>query len=530
MSDEHKTVVGLTRVSTRDQAADDRAGLDRQMEVINRTIRQKGLNCIKTYEVSDVSGTNVRNCPEIREILRLVEGGVVSGVVLPDLDRLLRPDRFEDFSLLQVFQDSGAILYCGPTELDLSSKDGFLTGGIRASVAGFELRLIKERMLGAKEEKRKQGKCPSSAITLPHGVAYDRKAEKYNYTTEVSQVVEAFRLVDEQGVTNYCELSRRTGIQARTLHNILRNKIYIGIRSYTTKRGREKYVRKDGRQSDRKKVFRKPEEVIAVKVIDLPAVPTDRFERVQQILAGVKTTWHIKRKENRSVNLGTGVAHCGYCEERLYCSSGKRKGTTRQGYYYCKRNYYFFKEQLGGCQMHNVRQDLLDETIRTFTAERLVDEKVIKEIILHHMAAQGANSASAGSAEERREESIKDLQRRLRRLTDGYEAGAIELEEFRVRSSMVKKKISVLTALPNGTVDTPDESAWENIARLIVRGAMAFSRLKQNDLQQQAIRQLFSRITFKDEAIVGFQLNPAFVASYRETGNRMGTGSSLPPA
>jgi len=190
---------------------------------------------------------------------------------------------------------------------------------------------------GAKEEKRKQGKCPNSYITLPTGVTYDRKAEKYGFNEKIADVVKAFRLIDEEGICNLREVERRVGIHHRTLANILRNPIYIGIRRYDQKRGNEKYIGENGRQAGRKKISRNKDEIISVKISDNPPVCPERFRRVQDILSGKKRNWRLQRGSNPVVNLGVGIAKCAFCNSPLYCSSGKRSDRKRIGYYFCKK-------------------------------------------------------------------------------------------------------------------------------------------------------------------------------------------------
>lgn len=525
MNVEREKVVALIRVSTKEQAQDDRAGIARQRDVILRTIQAKNLNCIRMFEVNDVSGTNVKHCPEVQEILRLVGSGLVSGVVVADLDRLLRPDNFSGFSLLQVFQDTGAVLYCGDSELRLASKDGFLVGGIRAAVAGFELQLIKERMQGAKEQKRRQGKCPSAAITLPQGVVYDRNTERFSYTTEVAPVVEAFRLVDEEGIANYTELERRTGIHHRTLHNLLRNPIYVGIRRYSMKRGKEKYSSKDGRQSERKKVFRSQAEIIQVKVIDQPAVSQERFDRVQLCLGDLKTTWRNKRSSS-SVNLAVGVGRCGYCGEPLYCSSGKSRKRKRQGYYFCKRNYYLAKRQSGGCLMRNIRHDDLDETAMRFAAEVLLKPDVVQNILTQTLSRRQVISLPTTAPTPK---GLADLEGRQKRLLDAYEHGQIDINELERRIRKIKQEViqakTIQTAKPyGGDVNIRDLSSC------IVEGALAFSMIKDPEILKRSIQQLFSRLVFQDDKIVSFQLTPRFAASCCQSGSRTGRGSWPPRA
>jgi DNA invertase Pin-like site-specific DNA recombinase len=148
MECEMPRVVSLVRVSTEGQAAEGRAGLERQREVIRRTIRAKNLNCIAHHELIDVSGTAVASDPVIKDIFRSILDGTISGVVVADLDRLYRPDEPQSFAVLQVFKDMGAKIYSGDAEYDLRTKDGLLFSSIRGAIAGFELGLIKERLHG----------------------------------------------------------------------------------------------------------------------------------------------------------------------------------------------------------------------------------------------------------------------------------------------------------------------------------------------------------------------------------------------
>ncbi|MEI8352377.1 MAG: recombinase family protein, partial [bacterium] len=419
MRDERHKVVGLIRVSTKEQADDDRAGIARQREVIAHTVLVKRLDLVSTIQLDDVSGTNVRHCSEIVELLSLVEKKNIQGVVLADLDRLLRPDRFEDFSLLQVFQDSGAILYCGDQEINLASDSGYLLAGVQALLSGNELRTIKRRINGAKEEKRKQGKCPNAAITIPTGVTYDRKAEKWGYTSEVVKVQEAFRLIDEENITNYRDLERKTGIHHRTLHNILRNPIYIGIRCIDKKRGTQKYASENGRQSDRKKVKRLPHEIIKVPVMEQPAVDPARFNRVQAILGNKKTSWSSSRSAP-SQRLLTGVGHCAACGELLYCSSSAGKTRRQPGYYICRRNYYLYRPQTGGCPMKNIRQDKTDEAVIRWVAEKLTDRQVLDGILANYIGTQKSSNTESAQCVADVQEALDAIEQKRQRLNHGW--------------------------------------------------------------------------------------------------------------
>ncbi|HEV2806346.1 MAG TPA: recombinase family protein [Chthoniobacterales bacterium] len=525
-------VVSLVRVSTADQAADDRGGVPRQKETIARIIATRGLNRIAEFEINNVSGTAVRACPEVQEILRMVWAKDVDGVVVADLDRLMRPDNFADYQLLQVFEDAGATLYSADSATDFSTGEGVFTGSVRAAFAALELRLIKTRMLGAKEAQRKAGKCPSSKITLPRGVEYDRETETFRYTNDVLPVIEAFRLVDEEGIANYAELSRRTGIQSRTLFNLLRNKIYVGRRVYDQKRGKEKYASDRGRQSDRRKVARDEDEIIDVLVIQEPAVSLACFQRVQKALGETHGRWVRKRTSNTAVNLGVGIARCGFCGERLYCSSGKRTGGgSRLGYYVCKKNYYLFKKNSGGCEMRSIRKDHLDATLRKFTAEHLSNVPTLTAIVEHAIRSHGARATGATIGDV--DGKLKELRRQQRRLAVAFAAGHMDLQLFGELMAPLRRDLAALDRTRHHTprVDGLDV---EELVRLIVCGAKAFGRITEPADQKQIIQQLFCEVRFMHDMIVSFKLqaqfvdvgDPALRTNSADSGRHTGTGSS----
>src|SRR5580658_2084029 len=135
-----KRVIQLLRVSTEAQAADDKAGLAAQRAINQRTAVTYDLEIVKTIEMCDVSGTAVLRAPEMQELLRLIESPDIHGVVTKEFSRLMRPDNFKDYALLQAFVDTETVLYLPDGPLDLASAIGGLIGMIRAGMARIERR------------------------------------------------------------------------------------------------------------------------------------------------------------------------------------------------------------------------------------------------------------------------------------------------------------------------------------------------------------------------------------------------------
>lgn len=501
-------VVSLVRVSTEGQAAEGRAGLERQREVIKRTIQVKGLQCIAHHELIDVSGTAVAGHPVIKDIFRAILDGTITGVVVADLDRLYRPDEPQSFAVLQVFKDMGAKIYSGDAEYDLRTKDGLLFSSIRGAIAGFELGLIKERLHGAKETKRKAGKCPSGPQTLPLGIGYDRKAEQWLYTPEIGRVVELFRLFDREGVQNYCELGRRSGIHHATVRNILRNPIYTGWRIIDKKRG-AKRVSRTGKNY-RSKVARVPDDVIRNKVLE-GVITEECFARVQVEMSRTKFN-HVEKLQNcKSVNLAAGLLFCAHCGGPLFYLSGKRREGKRHGWVQCKANHYAYKKRLGGCQQCHLRSDHMDETITRLATEVLRTPRHL-ECIIRASLDKARSTVIPIVPPISHDGQAAELARRDTRLVKAYEDGVLTLDEFRTRREAIRKEREALSRLfiPSKP-QAPDQLT--TLARLIVKAAMRFPRTNDPLTRKKIIAEIFAEIHVRDRQLVGFRFRESLLGN-----------------
>ena len=504
-------VAGLVRVSTLSQAEDHRAGLARQRDVIRRTIENRGLRCVKEIELTDVSGTNVRNCPEIQELLDDVQWGRLTGVVVADLDRLVRPADIEDLALLQVFQDTGAILYCGDQEIDLSSDSGYLMGGIQALLAGHELRLIKKRMMGGKEAKRRQGKHPNGDQTLPLGVGYDRQSEKFFYNDNISVVQEAFRLLDDGECADIAAVAKRLGcVTPRGLKCILRNKTYIGVREYTKKAG-PRYRSGDGRQRGRRKIPREKHEIISRQVIDEPAVPPDRFERVQALLDAKRGVWSSARAAGR-VHLGTGILRCGYCGATLNCKAGTwRKGKYKRGYYVCKYNDSYWRRKGRSCEQSAVPEDEIESLLISLVSHHLSDTQFLTALAENYIESQQEQASRAASVRASMKARITKLKSKLQRMEELYYAGGFENagDYIAKRAEASIELEDLLATSPPSSVPTLED--MQPVLERILRGALSFPRVMDRAEQRRVIEGMLAEVTVVDGQITGFVLTPPFL-------------------
>lgn len=510
------SVVSLVRVSTAEQGAEGRGGLDRQRDVIRRTIAAKNLHCIASYELIGVSGTITGADPVVRKILGRILSGEVQGLVCADLDRLFRPDNPESFGILQVFKDSGALIYAGGDTYDLSSGSGLLFSSIRGAIAGYELSLMKERQQGAKEAKRRAGKCPTNALTLPLGVGYDRQSEAFFYTPEITRVRELFFAFDA-GNHNYSDLGRKFGLGSASVRVLLRNPIYTGWREITSKRG-PKRISKNGK-AYRIKVARPAEEVIRCKVLD-GVISEELFQRVQREMLQTKFNFIERHRSGDRINLNAGIGYCACCGETLQIVSGKRTTEGRTpGAYVCKANHYLYKARLGGCRQCHIRSDEFDQATAELATSILSDPSRLAAL-LHHSYSEHERSVIPFPNPKLPSELEAQLLKRDARLLDAYEQGAISVDELKTKRESIRKERQSLadTSAPK----PPSEDIFIRQARLIVKAAVLFRDV--NDLRQKKsiIQSIFRAIYVRGKYIIGFKFREVALQDTGSSGSAGG--------
>lgn len=403
-----KRAIELIRVSTAGQATEDKASIPAQRAINRRTATSYGLTIVRSIEMSDVSGAAVLMAPEIKELLTLICDPEIHGVIAREFSRLMRPENFLDYALLQAFADSNTVLYLPEGPIDFASKTGRLMGTIRAAIAGMERTEILERIWTAKEEKRRRGEFAQSKVCLPFGVDYNpsKGREGWSYNAQAELVRECFRMV-LNGETSFYVIAHSLGLQPYNVPIYLRNPIYTGWRIITERRDLSpgaKMFRANARQGDRKKIKRSEEDVIRVKVIDEPLISEADFALVQRIL-GMKKSFHWRTTpgyEQRYVY--NGYLDC-VCQGRVYTK------LMRQDYYVCKER----------CGAKSMRRDKLDPYLDLMFARKLSNPKFLKRL------TSTRKRPSANIDQLRRQ--IESLGVKRERVLDTYYEGMISASE-----------------------------------------------------------------------------------------------------
>src|SRR5215471_12050547 len=100
-----KKAFALLRCSTSMQ------DLDRQKTDVARLRDAHGLQIERTLELEDVSGREVMENADVQRMLHSLTRPDIAGGVISSLDRLFRPDDFEDFRILDYFRRAKKLIF-----------------------------------------------------------------------------------------------------------------------------------------------------------------------------------------------------------------------------------------------------------------------------------------------------------------------------------------------------------------------------------------------------------------------------------
>jgi DNA invertase Pin-like site-specific DNA recombinase len=426
----NKKVIELIRVSTESQAAEDRAGIPAQREINRRTARIYDLNIVRTIEIVDVSGASVLSSPEMHELLRLMEDPEIHGVVTKEFSRLMRPENFGDYILLQHFIETETVLYLPDGPIDLASKSGRLLGTIRAAIAGLERREIIERMQDGKEALRRAGRHASGCNTLPYGVMYS-KERGWAFTAEAEKVKRVFALF-LSGQTSYTEIGSRLNLPRTNVRFMLENPIYMGWRVYDEKRDPSALgyrARPDGRQGERRKIKRMPEEVIKVRIFEGLVSEAD-FARVQQMIELKRQKhWRARNETNRRYTYN-GFLTCGDedCAGLVYTHSSKND------FYVCKSHHPREKRkrtQMGlvPCTNRHMLRKKLEPKIDYLLGRKLVEPEFLGRLIEEYNDETKAHKSVPSVDERNVRARLSALAEKRERILETFFEGMIGKEE-----------------------------------------------------------------------------------------------------
>ncbi len=398
------------RVSTQDQAADDRTSIDDQLRRGHETCARHGWAVVDSY-IESISGESFDERPQVRRMLDDAETGRIDAIVVSRLDRLARGD----LAFAQIFDrlDRAEVAVVVDGRIyEPDNLDSLLTRGISSVVASHDKKALVRRMAGAAYATARAGGWPAGTVPFgyrlrwPHDGTGRRtgKAVVEINDDEAATLRTIVRLIlDGHSTGAVCRQLNSRGLQPRKaarweprrLHKLLRDRKITGLvvygkptetstRTPSQRRGRTK-LRKDG--SPR---YGQPVEIQLPEIISIT-----QYEEVQRQLDRRARGPQTPRK-GRTYALSGATSLCG----RTLIGHYQSKIARRQ--YRCSGSK--IPENRCGCSL--IDANLLEARVWRRLIEFLSDAERTEAVAERFTSASARNRADD-------EQALADVERKI---------------------------------------------------------------------------------------------------------------------
>lgn len=408
--------IGLyIRVSTEEQAENPEGSIRNQEERLRQTVKLKNMEghfgeIIEVYLDCARSGKDTKR-PALQRMLQAIRNREINLVMATELSRVSRSIR--DFAeIWEMMQANDCGFQSLRENFDTTTAAGEMVLYTMANIAQFERRQVSERVAANFQSRASRGLYNGGCI--PYG--YRRMPEKPGYLEinpdEAENVRTVFKVyLETQSTAKAAKVLNAKGIRLTramqgggrqrlghfifdTVHKILKNKAYIGVRTYLVK----------GETHETKAVW----EPIVDRII---------FDRVQKIVTR-KVGRPKAASETRYPYLLSGLLFCKQCGDRLSGRSahGRNGKIAYYEHAWCLKAQAHLKNKTAPCDHPRMLARLIEPIVWDETRRFLTQPQMLKELMKETKVLQSKNQK--GSELESLKYKIHSLNSQLEALTD----------------------------------------------------------------------------------------------------------------
>jgi len=231
-------VLAYLRVSTKEQAQEDKFGLSTQRDVVNRWAESHENTILEYYEDKGYSGSNQMR-PDLQQLLQDVKSTEAEAVVVPYFDRWAR-DTFLHLYLEKELKVHD-IKLLSATEEGMNDDDptSELQRTMMSAFAQYERQRITSRMAGGRKKKAESGGHATGRV--PFGYKKDEDSGELVIDPEEAEIVKriykyrqephnfSLRAIAEMLNDNGDRTKKGNKWSAKSVSYILNNKKYQGV-------------------------------------------------------------------------------------------------------------------------------------------------------------------------------------------------------------------------------------------------------------------------------------------------------------
>lgn len=472
--------LAVVRVSTVEQAREERYSIPHQKTHILDECRHRGLDLVHFFEFVQ-SGAKVLSdsSKERAEVIRYINDYGIGVIIVHELDRLAR-SMLDTLLFVDQLDKLGVSLISIHDGFDTTTPQGQLQMQILAAFAEYFRKQLASKVIGGMIERAKQGK-PLGKLPLgykigPTGYEVDEEGVK------IVRMIYSLYLDQNMGMRAIADHLNSMGLKGRqgnpwshaTIRDILENEAYTGT-----------FVWSDIRIEDNHPA-----------IIDRAVWNKVQERRHQKKKLGGRT--------QNSFYLLSGLLRCGVCGDSTLVGRHARKGKYQYRYYTCNN---YASKGLSTCSSGYIRADKLEQFvldgIQNFAHQQPTEFK--QELI----------PSDTGLVKEKIEMNHKELDRlklMLNRAAEAYEEGQYDLEYFSYRKeqilnqrAQVEAELKELEKQLEGRL-SPEETKQRMAQRIALAESILTERdpLKLKARLQELIESI--HVISEDDAVVHIRL------------------------
>jgi len=408
MRHNNNRALAVVRVSTAEQAREERYSIPHQKTHILDECRHRGLDLVHFFEFVQ-SGAKVLSdsSKERAEVIRYIKEYDIGVVIVHELDRLAR-SMLDTLLFVDQLDKLGVAFVSIHDGFDTTTAQGQLQMQILAAFSEYFRKQLASKVIGGMNERAKQGKhlgkLPLGYKIGPAGYEVDEEGAK------IVRMIFSLYLNQNMGMRAVADHLNGMGLKGRqgnpwshaTIRDILENESYAGTFIWANIRVEDNHP---------------------------PLIDRPTWEKVQQRRRLKKD---LGGRAQNSFYLLSGLLRCGVCGDSTMVGRHARKGKWQYRYYTC--NNYASKGK-ATCPAGYVRADKLEE----FVVDDIRDLISSQPTELRRETIPADFSLIKEKIELQEKELVR-LKLMLNRAAEAYEEGQYDLEYFSYRKQQIQKQ------------------------------------------------------------------------------------------
>ncbi|MBO8170115.1 MAG: recombinase family protein [Thermoanaerobacteraceae bacterium] len=413
-----KKAVAIIRVSSKEQAQDERHSIPHQRQHIAEECEKRNFELVKNFEFV-MSGAKVMKSSgnEQKEILNYIENNNIEVVIVHELDRLAR-SMIDTLLFVDELHNRKVTFISVHDGFDTSTSQGQLQMQILAAFAEYFRKQLADKVLGGMinraQEARPMGRRP---------YGYSVKSGRFEIIEEEADIVrEIFETYayKNKGLRSIADDLNKRGYRTASgnkwshvsIRDILDNEIYKGT-----------FIWKDVRMEDA------VPQIISKELYNL----ANRRRKERKELGG--------RSQNTTYLL-SGLLRCGKCGSSLVGVSRKQKYKTKVYRYYYYRCNTLGSAGKNSCDSREYRARKIEEAVLRDLSQLLA---VVPSKVIENYRIEPLEKANLEKDLLRVKKEITKANNMLERAAEAFEAGEYDLEFFSRRKNRITDQINELT-------------------------------------------------------------------------------------